>query len=182
MARLEEFVMPVKQMAQDDFVERHASPFLVWCRAEDDSVNQAWTFKTQTVPQDRAVLVRFLSEEGLRLSPEVASYEAYPIQKTQANPWRDRISIGRARNNDIVLLDNSISKLHAHLMVGTSNGTTITDAGSRNGTQVGQRLLQAQEPCSLNSGDTLLLGRLEMLFLTPRGMYDFIAKHITTVP
>lgn len=182
MARIEDYVLPVKQMTREEFTRLHETPFLLWCRPADDQGNQAWSFKTQTVPQDRAVLARILSEQGLRLSPEVVGYEVYPVKKTQANPWRDRISIGRARNNDIVLMDSSISKLHTHLTLGANNALSITDAGSRNGTQVGDKVLGPQETLPLQNGTPLLLGRLEMLFLSPEGLYDFIAKHIIAMP
>src|SRR5690348_2315544 len=42
-------------------------------------------------------------------------FVCHPLKKTGANPWRERILIGRAPNNDVVLRDVWISKLHAWL-------------------------------------------------------------------
>src|SRR5262249_28948611 len=60
----------------------------------------------------------------------------YRLQKGQN-------SVGRSRENDIVLDDSSVSRRHAMVDV-AENGATIADMGSRNGTKVaGQKIAQA---------------------------------------
>src|SRR5262245_48740931 len=41
----------------------------------------------------------------------------YVVAKAPGNPYLDRISVGRARNCDIVVRDGSVSKLHAHMRI-----------------------------------------------------------------
>jgi hypothetical protein len=61
----------------------------------------------------------------------------------------DRISLGRARNCDIVLRDPSVSKLHAHFRVKDDGKFDLVDRLSENGTEInGARLL----PTSLRRG------------------------------
>jgi hypothetical protein len=76
-----------------------------------------------------------------------------PIDKSSRNPYKDRISLGRARNCDIVIRHPSISKLHAHIRVHEDKSYTIADVGSHNGTRIGDRALfpQVAEPLCPNS-------------------------------
>ena len=89
---------------------------------------------------------------------DLAGHACHPLIKRGSNPWRERILIGRASNNDVVLRDVSISKLHAWLEV--SNGVfQLHDAQSANGTWVnGVRL--ADTPVIVCSGTLIRFGRL----------------------
>src|SRR5262245_53607445 len=52
-----------------------------------------------------------------------------PVVKSARNPYSDRISIGRSRSNDLVLLSPQVSKLHAHLLPGPDGSWDLRDAG-----------------------------------------------------
>ena len=69
-------------------------------------------------------------------------------------------TIGRSRENDVVLLDASLSRVHARIDV-EEGGSSVLDLGSRNGTFVGGlRVLQ----CRLKHGDAVQLGELPLRF------------------
>src|SRR3954469_22725095 len=55
-----------------------------------------------------------ISRGGEAPDPSGGVNEVLPIRKAAGNPYPDRISIGRARNCDIVVRHESVSKLHAH--------------------------------------------------------------------
>ena len=86
----------------------------------------------------------FLSEEDLkvasggllqRIAQRPDGFAFYPLRKNPKNPWKDRIIIGRATNNDVVLRHTSVSKVHARATC--RNGRwTLVDAKSTNGTTV----------------------------------------------
>ena len=79
--------------------------------------------------------------------------ERYPL-KAGAN------TVGRSRENDIVLHDASLSRVHARIDV-EEGGSSVLDLGSRNGTFVGGlRILQ----CRLKHGDAVQLGELTLRF------------------
>ena len=79
--------------------------------------------------------------------------ERYPL-KAGSN------TIGRSRENDIVLHDASLSRVHARVDV-EDGGSSVLDLGSRNGTFVGGlRVLQ----CRLKHGDAVQLGELSLRF------------------
>jgi hypothetical protein len=81
-----------------------------------------------------------------------------PIRKSSRNPYPDRISLGRARNCDIVLRHPSVSKLHAHIRAQQNGSYTITDLGSRNGTSIGDHALAPRQPEPLHPNNRVVFG------------------------
>lgn len=67
-----------------------------------------------------------------------ANYFASPLVKRviAGKPFADRISVGRARNNDIVLRDQSVSKFHAWFEYGEDENFYLRDARSTNATSL----------------------------------------------
>jgi len=72
----------------------------------------------------------------------------------------DNVSLGRGLENDIVLEDRRVSRIHARLTK-TGGYWTVRDEGSTNGTFVNGRMV-AQHV--LKNGDRLSLGGLELTF------------------
>jgi adenylate cyclase len=71
-------------------------------------------------------------------------------------------SLGRAPSNEIVLLDQRVSRRHAIIQVQGEQEYWLVDFGSRNGSYLnGQRLAQ---PTRLRDGDVLRFGSLEYRF------------------
>jgi len=77
----------------------------------------------------------------------------------------ERLTIGRAPDNDVTLLDGSVSRYHAvvHMQDGLWQ---VTDLDSSNGTMVNGRPVAESELCHL---DEIKLGRVCLLFLDPGG-------------
>ena len=72
-----------------------------------------------------------------------------------------RITLGRAPDNDVVLHDERASRCHAEIVPGTT-GWTIRDLKSRNGTLVGGRLISDEQ--RLTPGDVVRIGMVELTF------------------
>lgn len=71
-----------------------------------------------------------------------------------------RTSIGRNPENDVVIPDESASRLHAELEYDPDgNRLSISDLGSTNGTFVNQRLLTRRQ--DLRAGDQIRIGEVE---------------------
>jgi hypothetical protein len=95
----------------------------------------------------------------------------YFVQKSERNPFKTMITIGRAQNNDIVLPVSLVSKFHAYITkVGEAH--FIHDQGSTNGTIVdGKRVVKA-EPMRLHDGARIELAPGVVLrFHTAAGLY-----------
>ncbi len=72
-------------------------------------------------------------------------------------------SIGREKSREIVLAHPLVSRLHAQLTC-SEQECQITDLGSANGTQVGEKAITPQVPCTLQAGDLICIGPFEMVF------------------
>lgn len=76
-----------------------------------------------------------------------------------------RMTIGRDPESSIFLNDVTVSRSHAVLYV-ERDAVRIEDAGSLNGTYVNDQIVADAE---LRSGDTVQIGRFQMVFLTGGG-------------
>ncbi|HJZ84934.1 MAG TPA: FHA domain-containing protein [Polyangia bacterium] len=108
-----------------------------------------------------------------RLRAEPSRYGLYPIAKTEANPWRDRIMVGRASNNDLVLRNESVSKVQAYFQRGRDLVWRIYDAKSANGTRVDGRVAPpGGEGIEVKSGSVLAFGTLHCEVIGSSELYD----------
>jgi FHA domain/Domain of unknown function (DUF4388) len=73
---------------------------------------------------------------------------------------RDTYTLGRHRNNDIVISDPKVSSFHARIDRG-SEGFTLIDLKSRNGTFLNGRRIEAG---ALSTGDEVRLGTARLLY------------------
>jgi hypothetical protein len=73
---------------------------------------------------------------------------------------RDTYTLGRHRNNDIVISDPKVSSFHARIDRG-SEGFTLIDLKSRNGTFLNGRRM---ETGALSTGDEVRLGTAKLLY------------------
>src|SRR5262249_6522866 len=53
--------------------------------------------------------------------------EVYPLVKKSGASFQDRITIGRTPNNDIVVADHSVSRLHAYVRLTDQGGWLVAD-------------------------------------------------------
>ena len=104
----------------------------------------------------------------------VSIEESIFLLRKEANRISSRPSthfaIGRAKTNDIRIVDFAISRSHA-LIESTMDGYKISDCDSRNGTKVNGRTIR-QKSELLSDRDTITLGRYEFSFLLPETLYE----------
>jgi len=98
-----------------------------------------------------------LAGEATRLKPLpwVLGIESGPL-KGQRFPLGERLKIGRALDNDLVLTGTQVSRQHA-VIERAGQGYKIRDLGSGNGTLVNGVLIS--KPTELKSGDVLQIGQ-----------------------
>jgi hypothetical protein len=101
------------------------------------------------------------------------SVEILEVCKSPGNPYLDRISVGRARNCDVVLRDASVSKLHGHFRTAPGK-LELVDSGSHNGTRVNGHSIAPNTPTAVLFGDTLVFGRISAKLLDAGGIYDML--------
>jgi hypothetical protein len=147
---------------REEFVARLEHSFLVLETGLDEADGVG--FSTQVV-----------DPVSLRRSTfrRTTNIEVLAIVKAPGNPYPDRVSIGRARNCDIVMRDPSVSKLHAHFRVDGSK-LELVDIDSQNGTRINGRALPPHQPSPVENGDTLLVGSVAAKLVDANALYDLL--------
>jgi ABC-type multidrug transport system ATPase subunit len=95
--------------------------------------------------------------------PATETRARWPVASAATTP-AGSIAIGRAPDNDIVVLDVLASRYHAKL-VRTAQGVQIEDAGSINGTFVNGRRVKDE---FLHDGDVVTIGNVDLVFADGR--------------
>ncbi len=80
------------------------------------------------------------------------------VELSGANSW----TLGRDKDNSIVILDSSVSRHHAIMQYLDSNSIYLIDLGSTNGSFVNQQRVSI--PTLLQNGDQVTLGQSEIEF------------------
>ncbi len=84
------------------------------------------------------------------------SFLSGPNRGRRMTLTRGENRIGRAADNDIIIVDPGVSRYHASINVDTAS-VRVTDTGSTNGVLVGDKVVDG--PTKLTSGDRLLVGQ-----------------------
>jgi hypothetical protein len=109
-----------------------------------------------------------LGEEGERFSPPHGSGESLAIvlEQVERQPY---VSLGRGPENDVLIDDATLSRLHLLFTKGPG-GWTVRDAGSTNGTTVeGDRL--GPDPVELHTGAKIVAGSVRLTFYDSGGLF-----------
>jgi hypothetical protein len=132
-------------------------------------------------PQD---LRRALSYRQTTLSAGPRHHKSRPLaayagriaflEKRPGNPFPAMVTIGRAVNNDVVILLETVSKFHGYF-THAGDGWTLTDQRSANGLHVNGITLESTKPHPIADGDRIRFGLdLAATFLLPRALFKRI--------
>ena len=75
-----------------------------------------------------------------------------------------RVSVGRAADSELSLVDKSVSKVHAALMMNQEGTLLVADTGSTNGTFINGRRISYGEARQIEEGDVVGFGDVEVRF------------------
>lgn len=100
-----------------------------------------------------------------------------PLRKraVAGKPFADRISVGRAHNNDVVLRHASVSKFHAWFECDDEQSFYVGDAHSRNKTLVNGGAV-GSEMVQVASGDDVCFGDVKAMICPPDIFWDALAE------
>ncbi len=168
--RVEHFLADAQAMDDEQFLAKHGRAFLVHFGEIGEQLLRAarpqrtLAFRGEVTSANVVTPMRVLK----------ANFLVYPVIWTGRSPYPRMITVGRTRNNDIILPDESVSKFHAffrsattapHLPAGVM---TVQDGGSRNGTFVdGAQVPNARTggPVPIASGAQVRIGSIQLTFL-----------------
>jgi hypothetical protein len=102
-------------------------------------------------------------------------FHAAVVKPRRVSPDDGRITVGLSSTCDVVINDQSVSKLHAWFDL---RGDTwrIWDNGSVAGTQVNGTAVPASGCTPLETGDRISLGYVELVFLLPDAFYNLVKR------
>ncbi|MGH7297459.1 MAG: FHA domain-containing protein, partial [Polyangiaceae bacterium] len=107
-----------------------------------------------------------LAPEQLLVRIVRARHVIVPIGKREdaGRVFSERVTVGRARNSDVVLRHESVSKFHAWFSRDEKDCYYVADASSRNGTSHNGLSLPGGTPVRLDTGDLLRFGSVEATY------------------
>jgi hypothetical protein len=141
--------------SEGEFVAKHPHVFLAFDAPEDDDLH-------------------FMTELG-NVPATKKTVLVAPIAKRPGSAFPDRISVGRARNSDVVIRSSSVSKLHAHFRA-TPEGLTLTDVGSHNGTKIDGTKMVPHRAEAVRPGMILLVGSVSARVLDAKQAFDLLRR------
>ncbi|MCE9577378.1 MAG: FHA domain-containing protein [Deltaproteobacteria bacterium] len=155
-------------LGKEVFLASAAPAALIRRRAEDSEVLD----RTGSGDKDLDAETQVAAAVGRRRAP--GGIEVFPLAKKPGASFPDMITIGRTANNDIVLRDVTVSRLHAFFRR-RDDRWVVADAGSKNGTAVeGEPLLPRRER-DVGSGTGVRIGDLELTFYTAVDLYAVLS-------
>ncbi len=172
----EMFVAFVEQFAGvplEEFLRLCPHPFLLLESSPDTAATET---AFQTAKSD-------YSEPTLSLSPAPRGRPApdtremlVPLVGKDRSPAHRALTVGRHRENDVVLPFEQVSKFHAFLAPGEAGRCwTVEDGGSRNGTYVNNLRLGKGEMVEITPGDVLDFGGgLPFTFFLSEGLHPYL--------
>jgi pSer/pThr/pTyr-binding forkhead associated (FHA) protein len=169
-------------LTREDFLAAAAPAVLVRYRAAAPDTTATETF-TGTFDYDLG------SEVATDLAPDLGEtvddarshgrvpagpveMDLYPLAKKPGASFRDRITIGRTANNDVVIADHSVSRLHAYVRL--ADRWLIADAGSKNGSWLDDAELEPRREVALPAGSVVKLGDVRLTFYPSADLFDML--------
>jgi pSer/pThr/pTyr-binding forkhead associated (FHA) protein len=121
-----------------------------------------------TVPDLKNVVINPIEEEIAEPEKEIFIAEFTVNDKPQnvklAFSEKERLSVGRTKENYLVIDDPSISKIHAALVLNSDRQLMVADTGSTNGTFINNQRISYGRAVVINEGDKLKFGMVEVVF------------------
>lgn len=156
-------------LGRDEFLAAAAPAVFVRYRSDDP--NAAGADRTLTLDRDEETVDETLPHSKYSLTD--VEMEIYPLVKKAGASFADRITIGRTTNNDLVVVDHSVSRLHAYVRQ-QGGAWVVADAGSKNGSWLRGEPLEARRERPLASRIVLRLGDVDLTFYLAADLFTVL--------
>ncbi len=125
-----------------------------------------------------------IGQEELRVRHSLSEGPHYiaPLKKhiRSGRGSPDRITVGRAQNQDLVIDHTSVSKIQAWFEIDKSGEFYLSDAGSTNGTYVNSRPIVPRQRSQLRAGDNIRFANVEAIFCCPETVWRVLHSAAVT--
>jgi hypothetical protein len=165
---LEDFAQLAASHSRESFVAFFSHPFLV-----GEAVLRQPQPGRRTLGFESG---RTFSAEEQALAKREAARLVLAVKKSQTT-FPSMITVGRTKNNDIVVPDLMISKFHAFFRH-VATEYDLADAGSQNGTRVGDQVVVPKgPPVRVRLGDVIHFAALRFKFVDAGACWDELHSH-----
>jgi hypothetical protein len=161
------FVHERRSSTPERFAAWLGGPVLVVKQTSNEHGIVPETRRDAPLPVEWRALVKLLREEAHRY--QVARLAPQP-------PDEVRLLIGRAPECDVRVLDPSVSKRHAELVISPDGAVHLADVGSRHGSWVDDKRVETGTSLRLAGGETLRLGEATATFLGAEAFHRFLTS------
>ena len=158
------------QLGREEFLASAAPAALVRYRSTHDAAESGATTLTLDQDEQQETIEETLPHGKDFPVREEADLEVYPLAKKPGASFPDRITIGRTPNNDIVIADHSVSRLHAYVRH-DGKAWLVADAGSKNGSWLDKSSLEARKERKLGSRSVLRIGDVDLRFYLAQDLF-----------
>jgi hypothetical protein len=149
----------------DAFAQALDTPVIIYEPTPELAVQRVSTFQLHAI-----------SKSGYML-PVIGPFaQVQPVRQKEERKDA-RVTLGRTPENDVVIDDASVSRLHAWLEWKSRGGWHIADAGSRNGTVLNSQRLSGKKLMMLGTRATLGFGDVSAQFLCPEDFLEFLHSY-----
>ena len=167
-----DYMQTLKGLGAAEFVKEHNHPFLVENYLAPSS--KIILGRVETISEfDLEDIVPAKEEKECMLQARVI-----PLQKREVSSSERMIFVGRSANNDIVLANKLVSKLHAYFCQIPGSGVVqLVDMSSTNGTFVNGTKLAPSVKSNLEDEDVISFGpETKLEFFTPAAFWQLLQK------
>jgi len=166
-SRVQDFRDDATTLAPAAFAKKHAEAFLL----------HHGPIGVLNTPMGPQATVMILTPSNQGETPEAqGDFLVFPVKRSGRSPFPNFVSVGRTRNNDVVIADVSLSKFHAFFKL-VGDTMQLQDAGSKNGTFLNDEKVPTQHagaPITLVSGGVIRFGSVEMTFLDAESFSNLV--------
>lgn len=143
---LAQVILEAGQLDKKKFLAKYPHPFLITELIKLPQVSKqlaaAAVVATDSMIQGNQRMVA-TKPSGLALKSRTDSFLIFPVVKSDRNMWEERVFVGRAPNNDIVIEDSSVSKAHAYFVLKGARAQIVA-LQTLNPTKLGTQVLVPQ--------------------------------------
>jgi len=166
---LDDLAKELREHGVGSFREQYICPFLILTYDPQASTEEIEVLTAKTSSYDVLQATRRPVEhtKGMRV---VAVY------KSDLNLFESQITVGRAKNNDIIIRERKISKLHSQFIPAEDGSHQLVEMGSSNGTVVNGIKLKEGKPHGVKSGDKIAFWRYIFEFVGPDDLIKLLLK------
>ena len=169
---LETYLRDAESLSEDEFLAQFDHPFLLIPGIERNSLSQLYGAVSRESTTEQKPSGASGDDQDNTVILCLGMRPKYGLSF-------DRMTVGRASEADIVILDDTVSKFHAEFSWdATRERCVITDLNSRNGTRIAGEKLKAGANGKLSTGMVLSLGNIQARFFTPRAFLSWLRTRL----